>query len=245
MDRKAIQRYNRVRRLDFLAAVVAAVGVLVFGPLIGLLLAVAQSVLGLVYRSTRVGVEVLGRVPGEKAAYGSIHEHGERRVVKGICVVRVGVPMFWVNATTVRDQIVTCVDTAAATRAVIVNLEGTSQFDTTSADTLAEMVTTLRARGVDVYFVRVMFPVRHLLRRSGAMTVIGEDHVWHSISAAVKKAREAHGITAPSLPVERESARPTGVHPYGFRRQTHEDEHGRLQRGRGQTPQVERQLPSG
>jgi MFS superfamily sulfate permease-like transporter len=231
IDRKAVERYNRVRRLDFFAAAVAAIGVLVFGPLIGLLLAVAQSVLGLVYRSTRVGVDVLGRVPGEKAAYGSIREHGERRVVKGILVVRIGVPMFWVNATTIRDQIVALVEQAPATKAVIVNLEGTSQFDTTSADTVCELVNTLRGRGVDVYFVRVLFAVRQLLRRSGAMDLIGEDHVWHSISAAVKKARETHNITAPSLPAQPDGkGLPPGVHPYGYRRRTHEDDHGRLQR---------------
>jgi high affinity sulfate transporter 1 len=229
IDRLAVQRYRQVRRLDFLAALVAAIGVLAFGPLVGLLLAVAQSVVGLVYRSTRVNVEVLGRVPGEKAAYGSIREHEERRVVEGIVVLRIGVPLFWVNASTVRDQIVECVETAPKTRAVLIDLEGTSQLDTTSADTVTELVTTLRSRRIDVYFVRVMFDVRQLLRRSGAMDVIGEDHVWHSISAAVKKARETHGITAPAQPVNPEVARLRGSHPFGYRRSTLEDDHGRLE----------------
>jgi sulfate permease, SulP family len=231
IDLAAVQRYRSIRQLDFVSAVVAGIGVLAFGPLIGLLVAVAQSVVGLVYRSTRVDVEVLGRIPGQKAAYGGIREHGERRVVEGIMVVRIGVPLFWVNAATVRDQVVELVESRRATRVVIVDLQGTSQLDTTSADTIVELVTTLRSLGVDVYFVRVMFPVRKLLRRSGAMAVIGEDHVWHNIPTAVKRARETYGITAPAAPVEPETDRlPPGVHPYGYRRSSYEDEHGHLEK---------------
>ena len=46
MDIAAIRRYARVPRIDIVAAAVAAVGVLAFGPLYGLLLAVAGSVRG-------------------------------------------------------------------------------------------------------------------------------------------------------------------------------------------------------
>jgi sulfate permease, SulP family len=152
-------------------------------------------------------------------------------VVEGILVLRIGVPLFWVNAVTGRDQVVRLVEMTPATRALVIALEGTSQFDTTSADTLVELLTTLRSRDVDVYFVQVMFPVRDLLRHSGAMAVIGEDHVWHSISDAVKRARQAHGITASARPVEPETDKlPPGVHPYGYRRATREDEHGHLEK---------------
>jgi hypothetical protein len=54
--------------------------------------------------------------------------------------------------------------------------------------------------------------------------------VWHSISAAVKRARETHGINAPAVPVEPDAdVLPPGVHPYGYRRRSHEDDHGHLE----------------
>jgi hypothetical protein len=62
------------------------------------------------------------------------------------------------------------------------------------------------------------------------MDAIGEEHLWHSISAAVKAARETHGITAAARPFEPEpEGIPPGTHPYGHRRRSHEDEHGRLE----------------
>jgi hypothetical protein len=55
--------------------------------------------------------------------------------------------------------------------------------------------------------------------------------VWHSVSDAVKRAREAHGITARAKPVEPDTDKlPPGVHPYGYRRATREDEHGHLEK---------------
>ena len=79
MDVPALRRYRAIRRNDIVAALAAMVGVLVLGPLYGLLVAIGLAVLGLVYRSSRVDVEVMGRVPGEKAAWGGMRNHPERR----------------------------------------------------------------------------------------------------------------------------------------------------------------------
>ena len=73
-------------------------------------------------------------------------------------------------------------------------MEATDQMDTTSADALADLLGELRARDVDLFLVRVMWPVRQVLRRSGLMAELGEDHLWHSISQGVREARRAHGL---------------------------------------------------
>ena len=194
MDFPALGRYARVRRNDIVAAGVAAVGVLAFGPLNGLLLAVAGSVLGLVYRSSRVDVEVMGQVPHEKAAWGGVRHHPERSTYPGVLVLRVDVPIFWVTASPVHDAVLALVESAPGTRAVVLDVEATNQMDTTSADSLANLLATLRKRGVDVYLVRVMWPVRRALRRSGLAAELGDDHMWHSISEGVRQARRVHGL---------------------------------------------------
>jgi anti-anti-sigma factor len=200
IDVAALRRYARVRRNDIVAAVVAAVGVLVFGPLYGLLLAVAQSLLGLVYRLSRVDVEVMGKVPHEKAAWGSTRNHDERTTFPGVMVLRLDAPFFWVTAAPIHDTILTNVDSMPDLRALVLDMEATNQMDTTSVDALADLLHALRSRDIDLYLVRVMWPVRKLLRRSGLMAQLGEDHVSHSISQGVRVARRAHGLK--HLPVE-------------------------------------------
>ena len=210
MDFHALVRYARVRRNDIVAAVVAAVGVLALGPLNGLLLAVAGSVLGLVFRSSRVDVEVMGKVPHEKAAWGGIRNHAERSTYPGVLVLRIDVPIFWVTAAPVSDSILALVESTPGTRALVLDLEATNQMDTTSADALADLLVALRKRDVDLYLVRVMWPVRKALRRSGLAAEIGDDHLWHSISQGVREARRvhdlrdlpAHDALADALPIE-------------------------------------------
>jgi sulfate permease, SulP family len=194
IDYAALRRYARVRRNDIVSAVVATVGVLAFGPLYGLLLAVAGSLLGLVYRSSRVDVEVMGKVPHEKAAWGSTRNHAERSTYPGVIVLRIDAPIFWVTAAPIYDSILTEIESAPGTRALVLDIEATNQMDTTSVDTLADLLNGLRKRDIDLYLVHVMWPVRKLLRRSGLMSELGEDHVWHSISQGVREARRAHGL---------------------------------------------------
>jgi anti-anti-sigma factor len=194
MDFSVLRRYARVRRNDIVAAGVAAVGVLAFGPLYGLLLAVAGSVLGLVYRSSRVDVEVMGKVPHEKAAWGSTRNHEERPTFPGVLVLRVDAPIFWVTAAPIHDAVLSKVEAAPGIRAVVLDMEATNQMDTTSADALADLLAELRERGVDLYLVRVMWPVRKALRRSGLIAELGEGRMWHSITQGVREARHAHAL---------------------------------------------------
>ena len=173
--------------------------VLVFGPLQGLVLAILLSVFGLVYRSSRVDVEVMGRIPGEKAGWGGMRNHPERHPVKGILVLRVDVPLFWVNSSSIKDAILTRVDGARefvddGIVAVVLDIEGTNQLDTTTVDMLEALLAALRVRCVDLYLVRVMYPVRVILRRAGFVAKIGEDHMWHTISQGVREARIHYGL---------------------------------------------------
>lgn len=199
MDVKSMRRYKFLRINDFVSACVAGLGVLAFGPLQGLLLAIGLSVFGLVYRSSRVDVEVMGRVPGEKAAWGSMRNHPERHPVSGVLVLRVDVPLFWVNAASVKDAILARVDGVQEfvdedIVAVIIDIEGTNQIDTTTVDMLDSLLAALRERYVDLYMVRVMYQVRIVLRHCGFVAKIGEDHMWHSISQGVREARIHYGL---------------------------------------------------
>jgi MFS superfamily sulfate permease-like transporter len=189
---RSFRRYQTVRRNDSVAAVVALVGVLALGPLAGIGVAIAQSILGLVYRSIQVTVDVMGKVPGEKAAWGAVDQHPDRRTVDGVLVLRVSAPIFWVNASTVTGAVSRLVAAHPGTRVVVLDLEATNQLDTTAADRLSGLLGRLRAAGVDLYLVRVFGDVREVLERSGFLAALKpEGRLWHSISAGARAARVA------------------------------------------------------
>ena len=213
MDFAALRRYARVRRNDIVAAVVAAVGVLAFGPLYGLLLAVAGSLLGLVYRSSRVDVEVMGKVPHEKAAWGSTRDHEERRTFPGVMVLRLDAPIFWVTAAPIHDTILTKVESAPGIRALVLDMEETNQMDTTSADALADLLGVApQARH------RPLPGPRHVAGAQGAATVGADGRTRRGPPVAQHLARRA-----------RSPARPRAQAPSGDRR--HRRRRGRPWRG--------------
>ncbi|MFN8126047.1 MAG: sulfate permease [Candidatus Nanopelagicales bacterium] len=190
MDLSALRRYQSIRRNDFNAAIAAMIGVLLLGPLYGLLVAVALAVLGLVYRSSRADLEIMGKVPEEKAAWGSIRNHPDRRTYDGVIVIRLDAPLFWANSAEVCDRVLESVDADPDVKALVLDLEATSQLDTTSIDALELLLARLKERGVELYLVRVFYRARRVLAKSGFVEELGPEHMWHSIAAGVRAARK-------------------------------------------------------
>ena len=60
---------------DFVAATVGIAGVVLFGPLPGLGIAIVVSLLAIIYRSSSPRIEVLGKIGDEKAAWGRLRGH--------------------------------------------------------------------------------------------------------------------------------------------------------------------------
>ena len=118
-----------------------------------------------------------------------------RRTVPGVVVVRLDVPLFWANAIAIEDRLLHEVDTRPDTRALVLDLEATSQMEATSADVLTHLHSELEARGVELYLARVINPVSTVLEHSGFLEVLGEEHIWHSISQSVRAARRSTGLT--------------------------------------------------
>jgi len=194
IDVSALRRYRRVRRADFFAAVVGVAGVVLFGPLPGLGIAIAASLLAIVYRSSRPRMDVLGKIDDEKAAWGRLNHHPDRRPVEGVVVVRLDAPLFWANATAFEELLLAEVDGRPGTRALVLDLEATTQLDTTSADVLTHLAAQLEKRQVNLYLARVLHGVSTVLQRSGFGDVVGPDRFWHSISQCVRAARRDTGL---------------------------------------------------
>ena len=194
IDVAALRRYNRVRRADFFAAAVGVGGVVLFGPLPGLGISIAASLLAIVYRSASPRMEVLGKISAEKAAWGRLRDHPDRRPVAGVVVVRLDAPLFWANASAFEDRLLAEVDDWPGTRALVLDLEATTQLDTTSADVLTHLAAELDDREVQLYLARVLHSVEAVLQRSGFGDLVGPDRFWHSISQCVRAARRDTGL---------------------------------------------------
>ncbi len=116
LDVRSLTYYRKVRRNDYVSALAGLAGVLFFGPLYGLLVAVALSLLGVLYRSSRVSIDALGKIPGEKAGWGAVDDHPERMAIDDVLVLRLDAPLFWANCETTHVRILDAVDASDGVR---------------------------------------------------------------------------------------------------------------------------------
>ena len=157
--------YGIAARPDFIAAVAALAGVLVFDTLPGLFIGIAVSLLLLLYRASRPHVAVLGQVPGTTGQYGDVVRHPENEQPAGVALLRVEGGLFFANADTVRDA-VRAHAAEPGTRAVVLDAETAPYIDVSAARMLIELTGDLRRSGVELVIARDVGQVRDVLRRA-------------------------------------------------------------------------------
>ena len=108
--------YGVAARVDFLAALAALFGVLLFDTMAGLFIGIAVSVLLLVYRASRPNVAVLGRTVGPDPAWVDLARHPGAEQAPGVQVVRVEAGLFFANADFVRARIRKSAESARSPR---------------------------------------------------------------------------------------------------------------------------------
>jgi MFS superfamily sulfate permease-like transporter len=100
---RELRRLWKLNREDFALAVACLFGVLVFGTLEGLLLAVILSLLAFVQRGYRPPTAVLGRAPGgseldETYRFRDISRHPEYEQFPGLVIMRFDGELFFASA---------------------------------------------------------------------------------------------------------------------------------------------------
>jgi SulP family sulfate permease len=157
--------YGPAARADFLAAMAALLGVLIFDTLPGLLIGVVDSMLLLLYRVSRPHVAVLGEI-GDSGQWADVAQHPEDRTVPGVRVLRVEAGVFFANADHVRAVIE---DAAAGDGVHRVVLDcGTVPFlDVTAARMLLRLVADLHRRHVLLVLAGEIGQVRDMIAAVG------------------------------------------------------------------------------
>lgn len=148
-------------RPDFVGALAALFGVLIFDTLPGLFIGIGVSILLLVYRASRPHIAVLGRDPNGNGQWGDVERHPDNVPEAGIVVLRCESALFFANADAVRDAIRANIDDH--THGVVLDAETVSAVDVTAVTMLAELAKVLRHDGVELV-ARDIGGVRELVR---------------------------------------------------------------------------------
>jgi sulfate permease, SulP family len=154
-------------RAEFFVAIAALLGVLGSGPVNGVLLGAAISIVLLLRQAARPRVTELTRVPGTTYFADRSRQPDNERIT-GVLVVRCESALLYFNVEYVRERVLEILSRREdAIRLVVLFLGAVPKVDLAGAELIADLHRTLRARGVDVRVADAHGEVRDALRRIG------------------------------------------------------------------------------
>jgi SulP family sulfate permease len=190
------RRFASFRRSELYLAVGTTVAVLVVGVLLGVVVAIALSVLDLLRRVARPHDAVQGLVPG-MAGMHDVDDFPEAELVPGLMVYRYDSPLFFANAEDFRTRALRSLAESETPIAwFVLNTEAIVEVDLTAVDALESLRQELEDQGIVFGLARVKQDLQDELRPSGLLDRVGPDLIFPTLPTAVdayRAWREEHG----------------------------------------------------
>ena len=185
IDVRTVVRLTRMDKTDAALSVAAFLGVLIFGVLEGIVVAIGLSMLAFVLRSWRPYKAELGLVTGLRG-YHDLSRYPDGVRLPGILIVRFDAPLFFANGAMFDDYVRSLVVAAGPElKTVILAAEPITDIDTTAMEELVELDEFLAKRGIRLILAEMKDPVVDMLRRQGMTERFTPDRFAATVGAAV------------------------------------------------------------
>ena len=187
----SIWRLRRVRPAEAALALVAFGGVLVFGVVSGVVVAIALSIGVFLYRAARPHDAVLGRID-DVDGYHDIARWEGAETVPGLLVYRFDAPPFFVNAEYLRQRVLALADASEDVTWLVLNAEAWTYLDATAIDVLHRLHGELEQRGIALCFARLKGRQREIFQDTHLTARIEPDRFFPTVRAAVVAFESIH-----------------------------------------------------
>jgi sulfate permease, SulP family len=185
LDLRELRRIRRIRRIEFRESIAAILGVIAFGILNGLLLAVILTLIALMRSLSESHVAVLGRLQGTNE-YVDVSRHPEAGQFPGILILRIERMIFFANANGIRHHIRQLISQSTPPPKILVlSFELVPVLDVTAIDVLQQLRASAARRHIHLVLAGVRDPVRDRLAKASLLTELGEENIFRSVDHAV------------------------------------------------------------
>ncbi len=173
-----------IRRTEFLWAIAAFAGVMLFGTLKGILVAIVVSLLALAHQSANPPVYALGRKPGTNVFRPRSDEHPDDETMPGVLLLRVEGRLFFLNAERVVER-VRALAGETNPHVVVFDLSGVFDIEYSALKTLIEAEKRQREAGVQIVLCGLSPAVLDMVRRSPLGETLGRERLFFNLEMAV------------------------------------------------------------
>ena len=177
---------RNVRSMEFRWALIACVGVLLFGTLKGILIAIIVSMIGLASQTAHPRLSVIGRKRGADVLRPLSPEHPDDETFEGLLILRPEGRLFFVNAQNVSDQIQALV-AKHQPRVVALDMSRVPDLEYSALQALMEGEERVSERGIAVWLVGLNPGVLEMVRHAGLADRLGRERMLFNARAAIER----------------------------------------------------------
>ena len=182
---------GQIRRAELCWALIAFVGVLLLGTLEGILVAVAVSLLTLVYAANHPPVYALGRKAGADV-FRRLDEHPDDEVLPGLLMMRIEGFMNFASVPRTRDRIDELIHETNP-QVVILECSAIPDIEYTALKKLINLERKLDRAGIELWLVGLNPVPLHMIRRSALGERLGDERMFFNLNLAVKAFIQRYG----------------------------------------------------
>lgn len=176
---------RHVRTMEFRWAIVACAGVLVFGTLKGIVVAIVVSMVSLASQTANPPVYVIGRKRGADVLRPQSAEHPDDETFEGLLILRPEGRLFFVNAQNVAEHIRALV-AAHSPRVVALDMSRVPDLEYSALEALIEGEQQTTASGVALWLVGLNPSVLATIRRAGFHERLGDRMLFNARAAIAR-----------------------------------------------------------
>jgi high affinity sulfate transporter 1 len=189
---------RRVRTMEFRWALIACLGVLVFGTLKGIVVAIVVSLIGLGAQTAQPHVYAIGRKRGADVLRPLSAEHPDDETFEGLLIARPEGSLFFANAQRVADQLRELI-ARHQPRVVALDMSRVPDIEYSALQMLMEGEEGAPARGFELWLVGLNPGVLEVVRRSGLAERLGRQRMLFNARAAIARFQALQrGATTPA-----------------------------------------------
>ncbi|MDH4338374.1 MAG: SulP family inorganic anion transporter [Candidatus Krumholzibacteria bacterium] len=177
---------RQVRKMEFRWAIAAALGVLLFGTLQGIVVAIILSLIGLSSRAANPRVSVIGRKRGADVLRPLSPRHPDDETFDGLLILRPEGSIFFVNAGRVGEKINELV-ARYSPRVVALDLSRVADLEYSALEALMAAEHRATERGTVVWLCALNPGVLEVVRNAGFDQRLGKERLLFNARAVIDR----------------------------------------------------------
>jgi len=207
VDPRAAARLARVDKVDFCVCLGTFLGVVFASVDVGLVVAVAVLVLRILLSVARPRTTALGRVPGT-TAYRRLDQYAAARGTPGVLVLRVDSPIYFANASYLRERVARWIDDeedrirAAAgeeesLRCVVLDMGAVASIDSCGTKMVEDLKKSLDKRRLQIALANPGSEIMRKLDKSGVLQLVSDEWIFLTVAEACDYAQNNCNARSP------------------------------------------------